>query len=168
MDIVGIDFETANRFRNSACQVGAVLVQDGRVVDTYMSLIRPPGNFEAINIAVHGITASKVRSAPTLAAIWPTLKAFLGRAQRISAHNATFDRGVLKASLAAHGIALPTYAFECTVARARTVLPHLADHKLPTVCRALGVPLLDHHDALADATAAGLIAHALDRHRPQL
>ena len=85
MSIVAIDFETANRFRNSACQVGAVLVQDGRVVDTYMSLIRPPGNFEAINIAVHGITASKVRSAPTLAAIWPTLKAFLGRAQRISA-----------------------------------------------------------------------------------
>jgi DNA polymerase-3 subunit epsilon len=161
MTIIGIDFETANSARNSACQIGLVAFEKGRVVDQYVSLIKPPGEFGAMQMSIHGITPSRVAKAPTLASIWPNVSAFLARGKRIVAHNAAFDRGVLVASLAHHGIAAPPADIECTVALARKRLPHLTDHKLPTVCAALGIPFTDHHDALADARAAAAVAWAL-------
>ena len=98
-----------------------------------------------------------------MAAVWLKLQTFLARGRRITAHNAAFDRAVLQRSLAPHAITAPTLVFECTVSRARVLLPELPDHKLPTVCRALGISLTNHHDAVADPTAAGLVAWALDR-----
>ena len=161
MTIIGIDFETANSARNSACQVGLVVLEKGRVIDEFVSLIRPPGDFGTIQMSIHGITPSRVAKAPTLASIWPLVSAFLARGKRIVAHNAAFDRSVLFASLAHHGIAAPPIDFECTVALARSRLPRLGDHKLPTVCAALGITFTDHHNALADARAAAKIAWAL-------
>ena len=38
-NFVAIDFETANRSRNSACGIGLAVVQDGRIMDTFSSLI---------------------------------------------------------------------------------------------------------------------------------
>lgn len=40
-DFAAIDFETANRERSSVCSVGAVIVRDGRIVDSIYRLIRP-------------------------------------------------------------------------------------------------------------------------------
>ena len=58
-----IDFETANRNQGSVCAVGLVRVTDGRIVDRYTTLVRPPApvdHFEQDNIAVHGITPEHV------------------------------------------------------------------------------------------------------------
>lgn len=62
-----IDFETANRNQGSVCAVGLVRVTDGRIVDRYTTLVRPPApvdHFEQDNIAVHGITPEHVADAP--------------------------------------------------------------------------------------------------------
>jgi DNA polymerase-3 subunit epsilon len=42
LDFTAIDFETANSSSASACSVGLVKVQDGRVVDREYWLIKPP------------------------------------------------------------------------------------------------------------------------------
>ena len=162
MTLIGIDFETANSARNSACQIGIVVFEKGRVVDQYVSLIKPPGEFGVIQMSIHGITPSRVAKAPTLASIWPHVSALLARGKRIVAHNAAFDRSVLVASLAHHGIAAPSIDFECTVAMARKRLPELPNHRLPTVCAALGIQFVNHHDALADAMATAKVAWALE------
>ena len=88
MDIVGIDFETANPARDSACQVGVVRLQDGQVVDSFVSLIRPPGYFSPYNMDVHGITPRQVAKAPSMAQLWPRLSTFLVAGTRLVAHNA--------------------------------------------------------------------------------
>jgi DNA polymerase-3 subunit epsilon len=162
MRIVAIDFETANRHRHSACQVAAVLVDDGVVVDIVHTLLDPEGEFEALHMALHGIRPGHVAGAPRLADLWPRLDALLASADRVIAHNAAFDRGVLEQTLARHEIAPPALPWECTVVRARRLLPHLPDHRLPTVCAALGVSLTRHHDAVADALAVVDVALALD------
>lgn len=51
-----IDFETAQNPRWSICQVGIVLVEGGRVVDTVTKLVQPPDNYYSNRITdMHGI-----------------------------------------------------------------------------------------------------------------
>ena len=45
MNFTSIDFETANKNRDSACSVAVVVIENGRMVDSYNSFIRPPEMF---------------------------------------------------------------------------------------------------------------------------
>lgn len=77
----------------------------------------------------------------------------------VAAHNAPFDRSVLRACCRWYRLSMPTTPFRCTVqiARARwslrpTTLRHVADF--------LGLEL-DHHHAASDAQAcANIVLHA--------
>jgi len=152
-----IDFETADHGRDSACAVGAVRVENGRIVDRYYRLIRPPRRSFAFTW-VHGLTWRDVRDSPCFAEMWPELAAMLDGLPFLVAHNASFDRGVLEACCAAAGILPPPQPFRCTVqmARAKWRLPSA---KLPAVCAHLDIPL-DHHNAISDAEACAKIALA--------
>lgn len=56
-DFIAIDFETANECHSSVCSVGTVLVRDGRVVDSYYSLIHPvPEYYRWFCQQVHGLS----------------------------------------------------------------------------------------------------------------
>lgn len=69
---LAIDFETANRSRNSACAIGLAAGQAGKIVAARSFLIRPPTpRFEFSGI--HGIRWSDVCNAPTFGGLWPTL-----------------------------------------------------------------------------------------------
>ncbi len=49
-----IDFETATAYH--PCSVGIVTVEEGIIVDEFVTLIQPPNNFyNPFNIQVHGI-----------------------------------------------------------------------------------------------------------------
>jgi DNA polymerase-3 subunit epsilon len=68
LDFTAIDFETANGDSASACAVGLVKVRNGKIVDSYSSLINPPTgwwDFHPGNIRVHGIYPKDVETAPT-------------------------------------------------------------------------------------------------------
>ena len=57
MDFAAIDFETATAKRDSACSVAVVEIRGGKLVDSYYSLIQPPGNaYHWFNTKIHGIT----------------------------------------------------------------------------------------------------------------
>ncbi len=151
---VAIDFETSHYERDSACCVGLVRVEEGVVVARERRLIRPPGRpwmFEEI----HGIRARDVAKAPTFNWVWTDLAPILAGATHLVAHNASFDRSVLLASCAGHGLRMPKAPFVCTVMEARAAW-NLYPTKLPDVCAHLGIPLR-HHDALSDAEAAAEI-----------
>ena len=44
-DFIAIDFETANQEPSSVCSVGVVMVRDGKIVDSFYSLIQPEPNY---------------------------------------------------------------------------------------------------------------------------
>jgi DNA polymerase-3 subunit epsilon len=151
---VALDFETANHNADSACAVGLVRVQDGEVVGRDVWLIRPPSP-RFVFTYIHGITWTDVAAAPTFGELWPELKARLKGVRFIAAHNAAFDRGVLRACCRTYGIPAPSRPFVCTVQLARRtwgVFPT----RLPDVCRHLGIEL-NHHEALSDAHACAQI-----------
>lgn len=157
-----IDFETADYGRDSACAVGAVLVRNGRIVERYSQLIRPPRRRFAFT-HIHGLTWADVADSPSFPEMWPDLQAVIGDADFLAAHNAPFDRSVLHGCCRAAGIAPPAHEFLCTVklARDRWKLPSA---RLPAVCQHLGIPLT-HHDALSDAEACARIAIAALKRR---
>ncbi len=157
--MIAIDFETANYDSASACAVGFAFEENGGIV-TRSHLIRPPKmKFEPSFIKIHRITPHMVLQAPTFAELWDEISGLIV-GQKLCAHNANFDRGVLTALLEHYDIVVPKrFTFKCTVRLARQNFPHLRNHQLPTVAQHLGIPL-KHHDAASDAEACLRIALA--------
>jgi len=157
MDFAAIDFETANNDRRSACQVGIALVKRNKVVETYSSLIRPPTkDFYPAYVKLHGITAQRVRKAPTFREVWPEIQSRCGTGL-VAAHNAIFDVGILISCAEDCGLGRLPGQYLCTVELARAILPGLPNHKLITLTSVLGIPI-DHHDACSDAVACAELA----------
>lgn len=98
-DFVAIDFETATRNHDSACSIGIAMVKDGVIVDTYYSLIQPPGNkYDALNIGVHGIKPMDTMLSPSFPQLFKDVLAIIHQSHFVVAHNARFDMSVLYSS----------------------------------------------------------------------
>jgi DNA polymerase III subunit epsilon len=166
LDFAAIDFETAGPSAASACSVGVVTVEDGRVVDRVGWLIRPPAGhdvFSEWNIRIHGITPDRVVDALGWADQLDDLMTAIGD-RPVVAHNARFDMGVLRAACFASGVRTPAVDYFCSLRIARRTYA-LTSYRLPVAAMAAGFEDFPHHDALADAEAcAAIVVHAAHRH----
>ena len=90
-----IDFETADYGRDSACAVAVVRVEGLAIVDRAYYYIRPPRR-QFVFSYLHGISWSDVVDAPTFRQLWPSLQKKLAGVEFLAAHNASFDRSVLR------------------------------------------------------------------------
>ncbi len=168
-DFTAIDFETANRRADSACQLAAVTVRNGEIVDKAMWMIRPePFYFSPANIGIHGITPQTVQTEPAFGDLWPAIAERLG-VDCVVAHNASFDIGVLLACLRTHRQLIPDLHFTCTRAIARRTWPHHRRYGLKPLSNWLGVRFR-HHDALEDSIACAkiLLAAGIDQEAKSL
>ena len=158
MQFVAIDFETANQSQDSACSIGlSRFDEDGREVDSWYSLIRPPVMyFHPGNVAVHGLMAADCRWQPTFAELAPEILSFIGEGPLV-AHNAHFDMGVLKATAERYGIVLPNWEYYCTLAISRRLLPSFRSHRLGVLVSEYLMSGYDAHVASDDARACGLV-----------
>lgn len=154
---VAIDFETADLGRDSACALAVVRVERGRIAHKAVRLIRPPRRSFAFT-HIHGITWAQVRNEPDFEEVWRDMRPLVDGVRFIAAHNASFDRGVLKACCDAARMKMPELPFECTVQLARKRW-NLYPTKLPNVCTHLGIPL-KHHEPGSDAEACARIVLA--------
>jgi len=155
---LAIDFETANHQATSACAVGLVRVEAGQVTQEAAFLIRPPSP-RFFFTHIHGLTWNDVRDAPTFADLWPEVARLMKGARFLAAHNAPFDRAVLRACCALYDLPAPRKPYVCTVRLARATW-NIRPTRLPDVCNRLG-PELRHHEALSDARAcAGIVMRA--------
>lgn len=169
MDFTAIDFETANRRADSACQLAAVIVRGGRIVDSANWLIRPePFYFSPSNIQIHGITPRQVGSQPVFGDLWDEIYEKFGD-DCLIAHNASFDIGVLLACLRAHRKPIPDLHFSCTRAIARRTWPDRPRFGLKPLAEWLGIRFR-HHDALEDSIACAkiMLAAGIDREAESL
>jgi len=145
-----IDFETAER--HHICAVGIVTVENGRIIDEYYSLIKPPGNkYSPFTIRVHGIYPEDTANSPNFKQIYPEIKKRL-QGKTVVAHNESFDRNVLKKTMADYGINYSELnigeRWECTY--------KIHGQKLNLCCQEFGIEL-NHHEALSDARACALL-----------
>src|SRR5215510_1748248 len=139
-----IDFETADYGRDSACAVAVVRVEGLAIVDRAHYYIRHPRSHFVFSY-VHGISWSDVVDAPTFRQLWPSLQKRLAGVEFLAAHNASFDRSVLRTCCEQARLSAPSQIFQCTVRLARAVCNNYPT-KQRDVCRHLRIPLC-HHDA---------------------
>lgn len=152
-DFVAIDFETSNR-QHSICSVGIVGVKDGEIVlEKHWYVCPSSPKFENWNVITHGITYEKVKDEPSFSVVWEELSQYVV-GQKLVAHNAAnTDITCLRKAFAEYNInpATPLTNYECTLKLARTLLPYLENHKLPTLAHHFEIESFNHHDALEDA-----------------
>lgn len=157
-DFAAIDFETANRCRQSVCSVGIVIVRGGKITDTFYSLIHPtPDYYSQFCTAVHGLTSADTDGASDFPHVWEKVEELI-EGLPLVAHNSPFDEGCLRAVFAEYGLPYPNYRFYCTLRGARMKLRGLPNYQLHTVSAVCGYNLANHHHALADAEACAHIA----------
>jgi len=140
-----IDFETAQGYRWSICQVGLVRVEEGTITEKLSILVQPPQNYYWYkNIEIHGITPQQTADAPNFEEIWHQIEPFI-KHQNVVAHNAFgFDFPCLKQTLELYGLPMPEFAGYCTY--------RIFGKRLSLLCQEYRIPL-NHHDALSDALA---------------
>ncbi|MBA3066023.1 3'-5' exonuclease [bacterium] len=153
-NFVAIDFETADHGHDSACAIGIVRVEGGRITESTHYLIRPPRR-DFMFTYVHGITWDDVKDEPTFAELWPEIGRKLAGAHYLAAHNKGFDRTVLRVCCENAGVEMPSAPFICTVQASRKILD-IRPATLDNVCRVLRIKL-KHHDPLSDANACARI-----------
>ena len=155
MRYVAFDVETPNRYNNRMSAIGIAVVEDGRIADTFFSLVDPEQPFDWFNAQLTGINEETVFDAPSFPELWPRLEPLLSSGI-LAAHNASFDIGVLRKCLESYEIAWKPYVRGvCTVTMGRSLLPGIG-HKLNELCEHYGI-CLKHHRADSDSHACAEI-----------
>lgn len=159
MNFVSIDFETADQFRHSPCQIGLTYVEDGMKVGVETFFIKPPcyPYFDDFNISIHGITPQDVADSPSFDELWPDLESKLSN-RLIIAHNASFDLSVLRQTLDHYGLEYPELRFLCTHRLSKLTWPEVGYYSLSYLHDRFRLGLDKHHDAGQDSKAAANLA----------
>lgn len=151
---VALDFETAGYYGHSACAIGMSRIENNRICEQFYCLVRPPSS-RVYFTHIHGFTWKILKNEKTFPEVWPYVMAFIGQADYILAHNASFDRGVLAACCAHFGLPYPNIPFLCTLKGSRKAFK-LPSYSLGNICGHLDIDL-QHHHAGSDARACALI-----------
>jgi len=137
-------------------EAAAVIVEGGKLLDDFSTLINPGVAIPRRIVSMTGITNQMVRDAPVLHEVAPAIVRFL--ADRVLvAHNSTFDVNFLNAELGrVMDIKLTNWSL-CTVRLSRALVPGLESYRLAALADYFGIEITNHHRALADATATAKI-----------
>ena len=85
VETTGLDYT-----RERIIEFAAVKLEDGKIIDTFETLINPHQHIRKSSQAIHGISEEDLVDAPEEEEIYPKIFEFIGDAT-IVAHNAIFD-----------------------------------------------------------------------------
>jgi DNA polymerase III subunit epsilon len=157
-----VDTET-NGLGGDACElteVGAVLVGGGELHDRWSSLVRCNRPLGRGIQRFTGITQEMLADAPGLEEVLPPFLKLLEN-RVLVAHNAPFDRRVLRRCFELIGLEWPNPPVLCTATLARKLLPLQRRRGLGVLADALGIEVTTAHRALADAETCARVLCAL-------
>ena len=163
-DFIAIDFETANNNNNSACSMGLVVVKDLQIIESKYFLIQPPiMSFNDTNIRIHGIKAKDVIDKPKFPEVWNEIKHYFVN-NIIVAHNAQFDMSVLKSLKLEYNLYIPDFVYMDSMTISTKACGSEIKKTLSARAEALGVELINHHNALEDTiTCANIVIETVKR-----
>ena len=155
---VVFDIETTglDKFKCGITEIGAVRVQDGKILDTFESFVNPGMPIPSEVVHLTGITDAMVADAPEAAQVLQDFAAFCGDSVLV-AHNAAFDIGFIRYYGRMYGLNFANPVLD-TLALSRSLYPHVRSHKLNDIAKRLNVTMIRHHRASDDAaTCAGIL-----------
>lgn len=153
-DYVCFDLETTDKNPKTCniIEIGAVKVRNGKIIDTFDSLVRCPVTIYRHIVSLTGITIDENIKAPILSEVLPKFVEFIGKDTLVGHNIKNFDFLILDRCCSEIGIKITNNLFD-TLEIARDFLPLLPSHKLSALCDFYGTENLSAHRALSDAEA---------------
>ncbi|MGH7669986.1 MAG: 3'-5' exonuclease [Gemmatimonadaceae bacterium] len=143
-------------------EVAVVVVRDGRVHETFSTLVNPERPIPRYITQLTGISWAMVKDAPSFREVSDDLRTRLA-GHVFVAHNAPFDWGFVTMEMARTGVEGLDNERLCTVRLARKLLSQLPRRSLDHVTAHYGIVVESRHRALGDARAtAQVLTHLLD------
>jgi DNA polymerase-3 subunit epsilon len=159
-----IDFETTGLSPlqgDRATEIAAVIMENGKIVDRYQSLMNAGVHIPSFIEALTGISDAMVRKAPKAGAVMKEVFDFVGDYPMV-AHNASFDCKFWDAELERVG-QRRRQEFACSMLLSRRVFPQAPSHKLGALVEFVNLPVAGrYHRALADAEMAASLLSRLE------
>ncbi|WPO99403.1 3'-5' exonuclease [Pseudomonas sp. HR96] len=161
--IAVIDFETTGITPNARCratEIAVVMLEGGRIVDRFQSLMNAGLPVPGFITGLTGISTAMVRNAPPAAEVMEQVGEFVGHTPLL-AHNASFDQRFwdYEMSLIRRE---RVQKFACSLLLSRRLIPAAPNHKLGTLNTWARLPHTGQaHRALADAEMAANLTHYL-------
>jgi DNA polymerase-3 subunit epsilon len=168
--IAVIDFETTGlspTLGDRATEVAIVLMEDGRIVDRFQSLMNAGVRVSAFIEAYTGISNEMIASAQPAEEVMAEASRFVGDAPMV-AHNASFDRRFWSSELSLLGCdntPANTHApFACTMLLSRRLYPEARSFRLGSLAAFHDLSFSGRaHRAMADAEVAALLLARIQR-----
>ncbi len=146
-----VDLETTggHAARDRIIEAGIVLLEDGKVVEEYSTLVNPGVRIPYAIQQFTGITEAMVADAPPFEAVADEIESRLA-GRLFVAHNARFDYGFLRSEFRRieRRFRAPVL---CTVRLSRAMTPDERGHSLDAVMQRHGIACDARHRALGDA-----------------
>ena len=162
---VAFDTETTGLdiARCEVIELAAVKVRDGRVIDTFRSLLRSCRPISPGATAVHGYTDAELVGQPSLREIWPRFRAFVGDDVLVAHNGHRFDIPLLE-RLTADWQGTRGLTFFDTLPLARKLFAG-ASLRLEGLAIRFGVALRPNHHALDDSLCLVQVFERLQEER---
>ncbi len=160
MNFTAIDIETTDDDAETAdvVEIAAVRVRNGKIEDTFWSLVKPGVAISEGAFRSHGITEGEVAGAPVFADVWPRFRDFCG-SDVVVAHNGhDFDFEVLRRLVVALGERFRLTLFD-TLPMARDLFQ--TSRKLVDLARYFEIPTGRSHRGLDDSLTLARVYLAL-------
>lgn len=164
---ISLDFENLYPQRVSACSVGMVKYKNGKIIDRFYTLIRPPFDYERKKgpalTWIHGFTEDNFRNEKTFDKILPQMEEFI-EGLPLVAHNACVERACIHDCCAYYHIKtiipyediMDTYLLSKAIEKKLGMdIRGAGSYMLNAVCQRFGINELRHHHACDDAEMCG-------------
>jgi len=134
---------------NQIIEIGILRIEDGVLVDTYKTLIKPARPLPDVITSLTGISNAELDDAPSFDEVALRVRELLTGAV-VVAHNARFDYGFIKNEFRRLGIPFNAKTL-CTVKLSRALYPKSPHHSLDDLIQRHGFQCESRHRAFDDA-----------------
>ncbi|MCC7429234.1 3'-5' exoribonuclease [bacterium] len=138
-------------------EIGAVKIVQGKITETFQSLLNPQKRISSNIERIIGITNKMVQNQPTLDEILPKFLEWIGEDSVLVAHNADFDLMFLNFEVENLTGKILANKSICTLRMAKKLLKDAPQKGLLAVSQRFGIELKTHHRAFEDAKATAEI-----------
>lgn len=171
-ELVSIDCETTGLDVEQAeiIAIAAVKIRGNQILcrESFSVLVKPEKEMLADNISIHGLRPKDLSQGLDIQTALHQLLLFIGNRPLVG-YYLEFDVAMINKFLKPMiGITLPNQQIEVSSLYYRQVIDKSmyschVDLRWDSMCKALGVPTMDRHNALNDAIQAALMYLSLDR-----
>ncbi len=140
---------------NRITEICVIVVQDGKVIDEYSSLVNPSQSIPLYIESLTGINDEMLSNAPQFSEIADEVDKITKDCVFV-AHNVNFDYNIVRAEFASLNREFKRKRL-CTVRLSKKLIPGLFSYSLGNICTSINIPHIDRHRAKGDCDATVIL-----------